>query len=80
MAWYDTRQCELCEKTIGRRFFWQAKPRLVGRDRDVRDAAYVTDSDSEALLKRYRLVCADCYFNRYGDVERLAPKSGAMDS
>jgi hypothetical protein len=49
MAWYDAWKCELCEKTIGRRFFWQAKPRLVGPGRDVRDAAYVTEGEADAL-------------------------------
>jgi hypothetical protein len=82
MAWYETRACALCEKTIGRKWFFQTKPRLVAAGGDALDAAYVTDERAGTLLRTHVLVCSSCYFNRFGDVQALvarhdAPREGA---
>lgn len=50
MAWYETKACELCGKQIGKKWFFQTKPRLVGPDMSVRDAAYVEEADASTLL------------------------------
>ena len=71
MAWYESQSCALCKKTIGKRRFWQDKPRLVGPDKDVQDCAYVEEEAARALGATHALVCHDCYLNRFGDVQAL---------
>jgi hypothetical protein len=71
-AWYETMTCTICAKTIGRRWFWQDKPRLVGRDGKIRDAAYVEEATASSLLATHALVCHDCYLHRFADVQALA--------
>jgi hypothetical protein len=75
MAWYDTKTCALCAKTIGKRYFWQDKPRLVGAEGDVRDCAYVPEDKVPALLATHVLVCHACYLHRFGEVKALAGKA-----
>jgi hypothetical protein len=76
MAWYETQTCVLCKKTIGKRRFWQEKPRLVGPSKDIRDCAYVDDDTAKQLAGTHRLVCHDCYLNRFGEVQALIPSGG----
>lgn len=72
-AWYETQSCALCGKTVGKRRFWQDKPRLVGRDTHVRDCAHIDEETARTLLgDGLKLVCHDCYLHRFGDVQRLA--------
>ena len=72
MAWYETQSCALCSKTVGKRRFWQDKPRIVGPERRVRDCAHIDEGAARALLADgHRLVCHDCYLHRFGDVQRL---------
>jgi len=73
MAWYETKPCAVCKETIGKRRFWQDKPRVVGPGGAVRDAAYIEAKELNGLLATHRLVCPSCYFNRFGDVRALFP-------
>jgi hypothetical protein len=75
MAWYETKPCGLCGKNIGKRWFWQDKPRLVARDGDVRDCAYVDEGSVRDFLRTHILVCHDCYLHRFGEVKALAEKA-----
>ena len=77
MAWYDTKTCALCAKTIGKKWFWQDKPRLVGSGDAVRDCAYVPEDKAEALLASHVLVCHSCYLNRFGEVKALVQRPPA---
>jgi hypothetical protein len=75
MAWYDDKTCALCARTIGKKWFWQDKPRLVARDGTVRDCAYVDAADVAGLLQTHVLVCHSCYLNRFGEVKALVDAS-----
>ena len=75
MAWYETKSCALCAKTIGKRRFWQDKPRLVAPDGQARDCAYVEADSVSQLLPTHVLVCHDCYLHRFGEVKALAGKA-----
>jgi hypothetical protein len=76
MAWYDSQSCAVCNNKIGKRYFWQDKPRLVGPNKEVLDCAYVDEDKARALAATHKLVCHACYLNRFGDVQALlAPKS-----
>ena len=71
MAWYETKTCALCGKTIGRRRFWQQGPRLVGPSRDVRCGDHLTEAEVEPLLATHRVACASCFYDRLNEVMAL---------
>jgi hypothetical protein len=73
-AWYETKSCALCGETIGKRRFWQDKPRLVAAGGQARDCAYVDAAKVPDLLTRHVLVCHGCYLHRFGEVKELAER------
>jgi hypothetical protein len=78
MAWYEGRPCAVCEKPIGRRFFWQDKPRLVDASGNAKDAAYLTEEEANRLAPHFVLACPSCYFGRFGDAKLAAAKRAAQ--
>jgi hypothetical protein len=77
MAWYEERPCGVCGKTIGKRYFWQAKPRLLDASGSTRDCAYVAAEQADALLRTHVLACAPCYFERFGEAKVIAGSLGS---
>ena len=75
MAWYESETCAVCGKKIGKRYFWQDKPRLVGPEKNVRDCAYIDEASARSLAATHKLVCHTCYLNRFGDVQALIAKT-----
>jgi len=76
MAWYESRACALCGAVIGKRWFWQEKPRLVAAGGEVLDAGYVDDARAPAVLATHVFACTSCYFNRFGELTALAGRQG----
>jgi hypothetical protein len=74
MKWYETKTCALCGTVIGKRRFWQDKPRLVAPGGQARDCAYVEEANVPELLSTHILVCHGCYLHRFGEVKALADK------
>lgn len=74
MSWYERQTCAVCEKTIGRKYFWQDKPRVVDAGGKARDAGYLSEEQATEHLRTEILVCPGCYFNRFGDVTAVAAR------
>jgi len=79
MAWYQNKTCAVCAKTIGKRYFWQDKPRLVDASGNARDTAYIAEEQAAGLLETHLLVCPPCYFHRFGEAKALAAKQGIVE-
>jgi len=66
MAWYETTACAVCGKTIGKRYFWQPKPYVLGSTGNLRPARKLAPEPTDS-----HVICAACLLDRFDAVQAL---------
>jgi hypothetical protein len=78
-SWWEGFPCDVCGKPLRRGWFWQERPRAVGRDSGSIDVRATDLASCSGAGKRFVVSCTDCYRNHYDRVTKAVRALGAPE-